>query len=470
MLLLHPSDFPRKHLELDQLLCAVDTISGANDTPGRAPKTLLTSIEELKMSNPTAARWFARDNEFFSTQTDYAFPGRDSAAIKRELRNWDVRLSDDLPWTYYGYVRRSDSNPCYRSATQGALVFADVVVTGERKELVKNIQADNELPKDKLELVKQQERTIREKLAKFYRLNPLYNLDVLDEDDANGLSDKEHARVKQSIRNDGAYLYPEIVNFILSRQTPAEKMSTLRLYSGEGRSKHPRHTIMLIEMVDDAKATRCGESSGYVIAYDFLTDMITIKQWLSSPDHHPLQDPWSKLTNDGVSWTGHPSELLHQIVSREGLVREHFNYGFALLMRFMAGRWLSCYFEQLGLSSTAAPDGSHYVHAQLGKALSSYAAELDKLDVPGVETDSEGRKKATNYRKPRSSTQEVYGEMIDYLESREVDLAEIAVEERNAGKSMAAENLAKFYDGVSRAARALLVEPDVDFSFERRGW
>lgn len=122
------------------------------------------------------------------------------------------------------------------------------------------------------------------------------------------------------------------------------------------------------------------------------------------------------------------------------------------------------------MSSTAAPDGSHYDHAQLKAALSSYAAELDALDVPGVEMDSEGRKKDTNDKKPRSGTQEVYGEMIDFLESREMDLAEIAVEERNAGKSMAAENLARFYDGISRAAGALLVDPDVNFSFEDSVW
>lgn len=418
------------------------------------------------MSNLAAARWFAPNDEFFNNLTDYAFPGRDSAAIKRDLRRWDLRLDDHLPWTYYGYVRRSDSVPCYSCAVQGALVFADVVGTGEHKELVKNNQADNKLSKDKSELVKQQERKIREQLAKFYRPRIFDTLD----DDENGFSDKEDARVKHNIKRDGAYLYPEIVGFILSRQTPEEKTTMLRLFSGESRFKHPRHVHMIIDMFDDAKATRCGESSGYVIAYDFLSDTVTIKQWFSSPDHHPLEDPWFGLEDNGVSYKGRPNELLHQIVSRDGLVKDHPNYGFALVTRFMAGRWLSCFFEQLRLNSTAAPDGSHYDHAQLKAALSSYATELDTLEVPGVETDSEGRKKDTNYRKPRSGTQEVYGEMIDVLEGWELDLAEIAVEERNAGKSMAAENLAKFYDGISRAARALLVEPDVSFSFEPALW
>jgi len=73
-------------------------------------------------------------------------------------------------------------------------VFADVVGTREHDELVTNVQADIKLSKDKLELLKQQDRKVREELAKFYRPRyVLWTRHTPDDDDGSGFSDKDHA-------------------------------------------------------------------------------------------------------------------------------------------------------------------------------------------------------------------------------------------------------------------------------------
>lgn len=337
-------------------------------------------------------------------------------------------------------------------------MFADVTGTADHKEHVQTIQAD--LTRDEVECVKQQERIIREKLATIYKLNE-GDKEYVD-------SEKNQWMLKHHIEIDRARLRSEVVSLILSARTPQQKEAVLNMFSGEGRYKQPRPTLMIIEMFDEARATRCGESSGYVIAYDFLSNQIIIKHWTSSLDHHPLSQPWfAEPQNDGVSYLGNPRDLLRQLVNRAGPVNGGPTYGFNLLTRFMAARWLSSHFTELGIVPKA---GSDQAHAQIKSQLSSVAAELDKLEVDGVETDSYGRKKDTNYRKPQSDdVQVLYQEMLVHLDSREWGWAAIAVEARGKGRSKAAENLATFYDQVVRTAKTLLVDPEASFSFEGAG-
>ncbi len=107
---------------------------------------------------------------------------------------------------------------------------------------------------------------------------------------------------------------------------------------------------MLLAMFDEAKANRCGESSGYVIAYDFIGNKIIIKHWRSSPAQRPLEDAWFKAPpNDGVSWIGSPKDLSNRIITRHGLNKESSKYGYALVTRFLAGRWLLEHFGPLAL-------------------------------------------------------------------------------------------------------------------------
>lgn len=434
-------------------------ISDTNDTDERICTPLQASSKKLRMANPTAARWFARDN-FLLNPTDYAFPGQDCTNIKRDLRGWDTRVDDNLPWTYYGFVRASDKLPCYECAPPGALVFADVKGTAKHKEDVQKIRADNVLTEAEVKLVKQRQRNIREKLATIYKPN--------EGDEEDVVSEKDQWMLKHHTKIDGARLRSEVVSFVLSAPTAQAKADVLDLFSGEGRYRRPRPTLMIIQMFDEARATRCGESSGYVIAYDFLSNQIIIKHWKSSLDHHPLSQPWfAEPPNDGVSYLGSPSDLLLQLSARKGLVKGSPTYGFGLLTRFMAGRWLFSHFTQLGLVPTAA---SHESHARLKSLLSKFAEELDTLEVLGVKTDSYGRKKDTNYREPQSDDiQELYAELLVHLEGREWGWAAIAVEEREEGNSKAAENLAEFYDRVARTAKTLLIDPEASFSFEGTG-
>ena len=243
------------------------------------------------MASHTAARWFAGNDDFFNNRADYAFPGIHSAEITPHLRSWDFRLYDELPWTYYGYVRASDSRPCYACAAPGALVFADVIGTDEHRELLKNLRADHELTIDEIVGFTQQERQLGDQLAPIYNSNPQRDPDVPIVNEENAISQKDLLRLKQSFQMDGAYLHPEIVSSVLKRRTDKDKAAVLDLYSGEVLSKLPRPTLMIIEMFDEAKATSCGESSGYVIAYDFMTNRVIIKHWTSSLDHRPLVFP-----------------------------------------------------------------------------------------------------------------------------------------------------------------------------------
>ncbi|MCJ1364580.1 hypothetical protein MMC16_003693 [Acarospora aff. strigata] len=428
------------------------------------------------MSNPTATRWLVDTDDFSINHTDYALPDRDSAVINQELRSWDFRHYDLLPWTYLGYAITSDGLPCYPSAIQGALLYADVTGTPEHKQLVKELRLQNRLSADAKELAKQQQPRMRDKLVPLFKPQWLRIVEAPEEKEKLHEADADDKRMRHVIQDHGPHLHPETVRFILGCQTVEEKTDVLNLFSGEGHVKHPRPTLMIVDMFDDAKAVRCGQSSGYVIAYDFLSNQIVIKHWNSSLDHHPFEDSWfATPQSDGVSYMGSPKDLWSAIVTRKGLVKGSPTYGFGLLTRYLAGCWMSKYFDVLGFAMATTKDQPHHEQGacadthendELPAVLSTYAAELNTLDVPGVKRDGEGQKQRTNYRQPKSITQIVYGEVLDYVERWEVELQEFAFTERKAGKEKIADNLARFYDGVSRAAKTLLLDPEAEFCFE----
>ena len=431
------------------------------------------------MQPPATTRWLISPSEFARRLMDYAFPRSDSANIKRELHEWDFRSSDFLPWTYSGFVCPSDCMPCYEYATEGALLYADVTGTAEHKQLVERFRATEVLSADQKELVKRQQRGTVDSLVAMYKALRAQREDTQGHDQDVGDADAEYERMERIIHQEGAYIEPNVVKFILGCRTQTQKAAVLDLYSGEGSVKHPRPTLMLISMFDEAKAARYTESSGYLVAYDFLTNRVIIKHWTSSLDHHPLGDPWfEKPADDGVCYLGSPSNLVERIVNRRGLMPDRPGYCFSLVTRLLAGQWLLKYMALPGLAiatvaNSSKPEEISRASAQndarydaLKAAVSRHAAELEALDVPGVDRDPDGNKLDTNYRQGRSDVHCVYGGVLDIFETWEVALQETAAGERAANKDKVAKNLAKFYDGVTRAARTLFADPAADFNFE----
>lgn len=136
-----------------------------------------TSIKELKRSNPTVALWFARNDVFQYTNT-LRNPVRAGATTKRELLSWDFG-------TCPGHITNTRRSGSLRFTTQRAVVFADTLGTQEHMELVRKRLSLQIFSEDKSELVEQQKRKLREKLANIYR--PHYVLDAPDDDDGVGL-------------------------------------------------------------------------------------------------------------------------------------------------------------------------------------------------------------------------------------------------------------------------------------------
>ncbi len=331
------------------------------------------------MPNHTAARWFVSADEFLSSNCDCAFPNVDRADIRHELRRWDLRSYDRIPWpfTFFELFCRANVEPCYESATEGALVYADVTGNAEHKEAVNELRLRDLLSAIEKDLVKQQQRDIRDKLVKVYKGMRPRSVDEDKHEDEVEDGDADDKKMRRILRKGGAYIYPEVVDFILGCPSRKEKAAVLNLFSGADHYKRPRPTLMLIAMFDDAQAARYAESSGYVAAYDFLSNQMIIKQWKSSLDHHPLEDPWFDASpSDGVSYTGSPSDLLQRMIAREGVVKDSPTHGFHLLTRFIAGRWFIKHFGPLGLATATETRGSEPVSSKISPHIAADTANL----------------------------------------------------------------------------------------------
>jgi hypothetical protein len=106
----------------------------------------------------------------------------------------------------------------------------------------------------------------------------------------------------------------------------------------------------------------------------------------------------------------------------------------------------------------------------LEAALSKYAAELKALNIPVVAGNSDrgsedGDMKVVDL-KQADPAQILYGMTLDHLEKWETALQEVAEDAREGGKEKKADNMARFYDGITRAAKSLIKDPEAKFTFD----
>ncbi|KAI9820018.1 MAG: hypothetical protein M1827_006589 [Pycnora praestabilis] len=395
----------------------------------------------------TAKRWFDNGDTFDAPQHDYAIVGRYAGEIQEQVDGQGMRQHPELKNfdDFFHYIKEVDG---YWFGQPRILVYADVDGTNEHKKTVLRFQKtprvvrpmDTQTPKQKL---------LRRELYELFDQN------------AEGMAFESPQLSKDTETNEyigfpGEPIDPCFIDHIVGKANKEDKVELINILSGEVFLANPRPTMLLIRIFDDQQAFYFTEASGYAIGYDFLTDNIVIKYYFSDGKHRPLDNSWfTKPAADGVNFLGTPSALARLIGSRKGLDRAKSDYGFALVIRVVVGRWIVGHLEALkkvhdrGHGDLLNDDAVR----KLTEVITVHRKELIDLPFP---------QKEKTFKDSRAKNSLPYIYTLFFLNDIEWRLREAALGAKKDGDAKDAYNMVTFYDGIKDAAKILSKDPGAD--------
>ena len=387
------------------------------------------------MSCPTAERWFVPDEDYYFLSEDYALVNRSSNWIQVFLDRIDkvkeVRVSSYD--NFYQYMRYSPRWFLETTNGKGILIYADVdQARPEHKAMVYDLNAQKPWLEEAEKHTEEASKSLIE-FAKSTLLHSALDLEILTEEDVK-------AEMLYSIQKMG---FPdELVDYLIKLEDTRIKAETLRILSGQKRYRKPRPVMILVKMLDN------GDAGGWVIGYDFVQNLIIIKSFDSKHGQHPLGEAWfEKPTRDDIYTSANPHDFATTLVSEFGSEPTGDRRGFALVMSYLAGKWIRDHAKELKLPEE--------LRTGLQKALSAMKMELKNEVFPGSDEGSEVPEPV----KRNVVQREWVAQRLKILEDEDA-LRDVALEAKESGFETSAHNLAKYFERTVKELGQLARNPE----------
>ncbi|MCJ1259221.1 hypothetical protein MMC24_007057 [Lignoscripta atroalba] len=407
----------------------------------------------LDWSDSTAARWFVTDQVYLARAADYAFPRQSATDVHQSAMFHDSSFNDCENWYNLVFQARH-----LYFAKQDHLVFADVTGTKTHKRMVKTSgcllrEEHTNLSAEQIKINAEMANLFREKdsitINEFYRDVNCRGYNVSTDQDA----------LECYLRTGKQLPTPDFVDYILRLPSAKQQVDALAILSGEIYKQYPRPCLILIGIFDEYLSVVIAESSGWAMAYDFISGLIIVKRWKSDHENrHPLQDPWfGPIEEDGICWVGTPSSLAQTILDTDfPEEQDHLKDGYKLVTRNVLMRWMLKHKEALC------------------DAGSPIFGEADKMQILGDKMHQETRRllKMPFLPKKRMVSEGVkweaqldcYYTILMRLRTSDKHFRSAALKEMSVGRKKNAEDLAILVETVKGMARTLLDEPSGDFA------
>lgn len=373
------------------------------------------------MSSATASRWFAPSHEFYASLDDYAIVKVQSAYVRQ------ARIHPDHGSNRVGFREPSFSdilsslrlNPCYPFATEGQLVYADVDEENPKHKEDVYGRIAKEVPLDaesESESVKSARKHLIEHLATEWFKSESGNPTENDDNDKD-VSEAHHrlSRTKAmftGMLQDGV-IDDAVIEYILgAAETETAKRDLLNIVSSQTRHRSHRPVLVLVDLIDDMQSSEVGVTTGWVIGYEFVENLLIIKPFLSTPDRHPLGGSWyDSLPDDGISFFGSPATFVEKYYynTTQGAVDDDVadadadqtppatatsaspfppHHGFQPLIHTIAAKWIHRLWDSLFSSSSSSssfpssPPFSPPNHTNFQTAITSNLKKLTTIPFP----------------------------------------------------------------------------------------
>ncbi|MCJ1228973.1 hypothetical protein MMC12_005637 [Toensbergia leucococca] len=408
------------------------------------------------MSSSTAIRWFVPDSEFDLSVEDYAVAGAFTCDIRACISDQDTLDHHPQRTTYYDIVSGAGTGRgCYAFGRWGTLIYADVDENDpNHKEEIYNVRAK--------ELPLQEEDIKMVELKKKFQL-AIDALDLTDDQEIREHNEwvKEHdALITERATRPIAtpWLNPDQIDYLMGLVNQEEQRDLLSALSGQSKIKTQHPVMMLVNMINKGQNFEIGVTEGWVVAYDFAKDLLFIKPFVSTKDHHPLGGKWQVEPNDdGVSICPTvPGMFMKNLIElAEGPEDKDQAHSFRMAIHVIVAKWVQEHWTALsGIS------GSDHGELLTDELKSSSAAAIKMMKKQLKETPFPSKEKAPPAKEPIWEIEA----MQTWLEDHEPEMRYTTVKLKDKGKENVAENIAKLYEEMLKALESFNEDPEKDLN------
>ncbi|MCJ1293258.1 hypothetical protein MMC34_004812 [Xylographa carneopallida] len=235
----------------------------------------------------------------------------------------------------------------------------------------------------------------------------------------------------------------EVVGYLIEKRGTPDQEAALMFLSGQGRMPEKRPVLLFIGAIVDTWTSTAERKAGVACAYDFKKDAVIIKSFAYSKGQHPFTKSWFEKGSDDGYYLQQPINdlavsTLNPNEDKDDVQRARF-VDFA---KYLAGKWAWLYFHEFGQSED--------VIVSMRERLMSLKQHLCAMEALEVKSQDE--------EKPYIVLE--FDEMRRRLIRDEEVLREVALEAKNAGQTVAAENMARFFERDLRDLEQLVDHPD----------
>lgn len=387
--------------------------------------------------NSTADRWFVPNKLYYLLTNDYALVRRSTASVHEDLLETDMvrtRIIDEEA-TFMDEYDRLRFEPCYEFALHGRLVYADVDDEDPAHKEKVYEQWAKETP---LEEDSEKTAEIKKELIKTCG-EAWFPKNEDPENDEESMSQEERERWTQrdlKILARQGLLEPPICSLLLTAKTVQDKEEILNIMSGQTRHPIKRPVFALVDMIDSHQSTEVGQTEGWVIAYDFIKELLVIKPFVSKKGKHPLGEKWyGDVAQDGVSFCGTLQEFAKAYAEFGNTVDPgNKDHGFRMLVQTVAARWIDIFGTDL-----VAAYGIEFQTDLLAvnEAIAKILKAMEKIKFPAVQKNE----------KPGYEIEPLLW-LQSVIETEEAGIRDAAVDAKERGEEKVAQDAAKLYESV----------------------
>ena len=385
----------------------------------------------------TADRWFVSDRQYHLSTNDYALVRRSTASVHEDLLETDMIRTRviDTEATFRDEYDQIKFEPCYEFALHGRLVYADV---DDEDPAHKEKVFDQGVKETPIEEDSEKTADTKKELIKVCG-EAWYSKDDDSENDEESMSQEERERwtqrdLKMLIRQ--GLIEPPICSLLLTAKTVEDKEEILSIVSGQSKRPIKRPVLVLVDMIDSKQNAEVGQTEGWVIAYDFVKELLVIKPFISKKGKHPLGEKWyGDVAQDGVSFCGTLKEFAKTYAEFGNTVDPaNKDDGFRMLVQTVAARWIDFFGKDL---------------------VAAYGTEFQPDLLAVKEANEKILKAMENIKFPTVQKNEKPGYEIEPLlwlqsviETEEAGIRDAAVDAKEKEEEKVAQDAAKLYESV----------------------
>ncbi|MCJ1287789.1 hypothetical protein MMC26_007141 [Xylographa opegraphella] len=374
------------------------------------------------MSCATAQRWFVSDHEFKAANEDIVFCNDSEELIKHEIAWYDAIFlgGSYTPDSYHQEAIEKPNGLFYNPDFEGRLMYGDAHLhdSEEWRNILRERSKEPHLkilPENMPKLKKEFFEAFTQRL-------------LLPAGSNKYLSTEEYKRIVNAALGSGG-IDKDACDYLIKTSGTSDQEVILAFLSGQEDLPEKRPVLLFLGATVDTQKSTAQRKVGLAYAYGFRSQALIMKTFAYSKGEHPFARSWYETESiDGYYLKQQMGDFIDRDLKLDNDQSDSQHAHLVKLTTYLALRWIKRCANLFELSA----EEEICVDSKM-KRLEEHLRAKPALKVAPQENTT-------------PSAVLAYLEMRRLILTNEQLLREAALEEKNIGRTIAAENIAKYFE------------------------